>query len=384
MGCACSAPRAANAVDGAHVAIEVLPAQPERIGSSYRNSEETEEEASYRSAVSETAEIPEKAEIPELYHDASEITDLLTSSSFPHEQRLCVAMMVGYAEATQPTCFSAPSTPRPPRPSQESVPPLDLTATGDGPANRVELHLPPSPRFMRPPRAGHRRSESAPATPAMIAEMRASLSRSARWQTKQLPGAIPTPNRRATPKRAAALVLGLRKRAAGFRNSGNSSGGGEGEPPSAVEAVPAAAYNEAFLGRWEQESMETAKLEEILKAQGYNWAIRKVALGAKLNMTFSVDDDGDLLYTSKVPVQGEQRLKCINGASLDVKLLGTRMTMAVHWADGALVMSQRTVSGGKETCATITQRYDAARDRIISENESVEGFYTRTFRRVGS
>ena len=53
----------------------------------------------------------------------------------------------------------------------------------------------------------------------------------------------------------------------------------------------------------------------------------------------------------------------------------------MHWDDGALVMLQETTSGGKTTKATITQRYDAAQDRIISENDSVEGFYTRTFKR---
>ena len=30
----------------------------------------------------------------------------------------------------------------------------------------------------------------------------------------------------------------------------------------------------------------------------------------------------------------------------------------------------------------ITQRYDAVNDKIISENDSPEGFYTRTFKRV--
>ena len=32
--------------------------------------------------------------------------------------------------------------------------------------------------------------------------------------------------------------------------------------------------------------------------------------------------------------------------------------------------------------ATITQKYDAERDLIVSENDSVEGFYIRTFKRV--
>jgi hypothetical protein len=32
----------------------------------------------------------------------------------------------------------------------------------------------------------------------------------------------------------------------------------------------------------------------------YPWAIRKIACKTKLNMTFSIDADGDLLYSSKV------------------------------------------------------------------------------------
>ena len=65
-------------------------------------------------------------------------------------------------------------------------------------------------------------------------------------------------------------------------------------------------YNQAFIGKWEQESMESSKLEAILKKQGFPWVVRSIALSTKLNMTFSVDDDGDLLYSSRVPVQGEQ------------------------------------------------------------------------------
>ena len=42
-----------------------------------------------------------------------------------------------------------------------------------------------------------------------------------------------------------------------------------------------------FLGKWEQSSMEAEKLEAILKAQGYGWPIRKIALGTRLNMSTS-------------------------------------------------------------------------------------------------
>jgi len=170
----------------------------------------------------------------------------------------------------------------------------------------------------------------------------------------------------------------------------------EAEDSAAAEAAKAAAeaaqkaaeeaaakYNEAFLGKWEQESMEYDKLEAILKKQGFSWPVRKVALSTKLNMAFSVDQDGDMLYSSKVPVQGEQRLKCVDGASLEVKMLGTRMVMVAGWDGDALVMEQTTYSGSKvASTSKITQRYDAASDKMISENDSPEGFYTRTFKRV--
>jgi hypothetical protein len=125
-----------------------------------------------------------------------------------------------------------------------------------------------------------------------------------------------------------------------------------------------------------------AQLEEILKVQGYGWPVRKVALSTRLNMKFTVDKDGDLFYSSKVPFQGETKLKCVDGASFEVRLLGMTMAMSVQWDAGAIVMHQRTTSGGKTTEAFITQRYDPQLDRIISENDSVEGFYTRTFKRV--
>ena len=41
-------------------------------------------------------------------------------------------------------------------------------------------------------------------------------------------------------------------------------------------------------------------------------------------MNFVIDADGDVLYTSKVPGQGEQRLKLVDGATLEVKALGTK------------------------------------------------------------
>lgn len=47
-------------------------------------------------------------------------------------------------------------------------------------------------------------------------------------------------------------------------------------------------------------------------------------------------------------------------------------------------MVQVNTTGKKTTTATITQRYDPTRDRLICENDSIEGFYTRTFKRVGS
>ena len=40
-------------------------------------------------------------------------------------------------------------------------------------------------------------------------------------------------------------------------------------------------------------------------------------------------------YSSKVPVQGEQKLKCVDGASLELKMLGTRMVLAMHWEGDA-------------------------------------------------
>lgn len=157
------------------------------------------------------------------------------------------------------------------------------------------------------------------------------------------------------------------------------------EAPAAAQGTAASAstYNPKFLGKWLQESMEAEKLDAILKIQKYPWAIRKIACKTKLNMTFSIDADGDLLYSSKVPVQGEQRLKCIDGNSLELKLMGgVTMVMTAQWVDGALALHQETRTGQTTTTATITQRYDAKSDTIISENESIEGFYTRTFARA--
>ena len=106
-------------------------------------------------------------------------------------------------------------------------------------------------------------------------------------------------------------------------------------------------------------------------------------MGTRLNMTFAIDADGDLLYSSKVPVQGEQRLKCVDGASVEIRLLGARMLLQATWVgEGALALAQTTTSGKKTTTSTITLKYDELNDKIVSENDSAEGFYLRVFKRA--
>ncbi|KOO26851.1 hypothetical protein Ctob_010857 [Chrysochromulina tobinii] len=137
-------------------------------------------------------------------------------------------------------------------------------------------------------------------------------------------------------------------------------------------------------------SLEAEKLETILKTQGYSWPIRKLALSVRLNMTFTIDEEGDLLYTSVVPGQGKQQIKCVNGASLTVQAIGAKIVLTMQWvpAVGAvggshLVLEQVTYCNGIESSrSTITKKYDRSTDLIISENKSVEGSYVRTFKRV--
>lgn len=146
------------------------------------------------------------------------------------------------------------------------------------------------------------------------------------------------------------------------------------------------------------------------------FAIRQVALSTKLNMSFVLDADGGMHYVSKLPMVGPLRIRAVDGACLELSMLGTKMRYSVRWVGGvwahhlppqaaawseishapsthlvhatsryrtdALEMIQVNTTGKTTTTATITQRYDAARDRIVSENDSVEGFYMRTFRRV--
>ena len=137
------------------------------------------------------------------------------------------------------------------------------------------------------------------------------------------------------------------------------------------------------IGSWVQESLELDKLDAILKAQGYAWAARKAATSIKMTMTFSVDQDGDLLFTSRVPGQS-QVLKCADGSRLEAKALGVRIVTTMHWRNGDIVMQLETHKGEGVTTATITQRYDAATDKIYSHNESVEGQYVRVLKRKGS
>ena len=159
----------------------------------------------------------------------------------------------------------------------------------------------------------------------------------------------------------------------------------EDEPPSADEADSPvvggkAAWNPRYIGNWVQESIEADKLDAILKIQGYNYPTRKIVTSVKLSMTFTRDSDGDLFLVMKDPT-GSNRLKCIDGAKLVIKNMGATLINTAQWEAGNLVVNLETHKGKTVTTAKITQRYDPATDKIYSENDSIEGFYVRTFKR---
>jgi hypothetical protein len=162
----------------------------------------------------------------------------------------------------------------------------------------------------------------------------------------------------------------------------------EAQPPSPDEpsddgvAVVGgkAAWNPRYIGNWVQESIEADKLDAILKIQGYNYPTRKIVTSVKLSMTFTRDSDGDLFLVMKDPT-GSNRLKCIDGAKLVVKNMGATLINTAQWEAGNLVVNLETHKGKTVTTAKITQRYDPATDKIYSENDSIEGFYVRTFKR---
>ena len=159
----------------------------------------------------------------------------------------------------------------------------------------------------------------------------------------------------------------------------------EGEPPSADGADSPvvgrkAAWNPRYIGNWVQESIEADKLDAILKIQGYNYPTRKIVTSVKMAMTFTRDSDGDLFLVMKDPAN-THRLKCIDGANLVTKNMGVTLKITAQWEAGNLVVNLETHKGKTVTTAKITQRYDPAADKIYSENDSIEGFYVRTFKR---
>lgn len=149
---------------------------------------------------------------------------------------------------------------------------------------------------------------------------------------------------------------------------------------NSVAGSPYSYFHPKYIGSWVQESVEADKLDAILKVQGYPWTARRAVAGVKMSMRFSVDADGDLLFTSRVQTQ-TQTLKCTEGARLEAKALGVRIVTTIHWREGDIVMELETHKGGSLTRATITQKYDAASDKIFSINDSMEGSYVRVLRR---
>ena len=61
-------------------------------------------------------------------------------------------------------------------------------------------------------------------------------------------------------------------------------------------------------------------------------------------MEFLVDDDGDMVYTSKVPIQGTIRIKCLDGGGLDLSMLGTKMSYHMKWVNDGTQHSVRNNS----------------------------------------
>lgn len=136
-------------------------------------------------------------------------------------------------------------------------------------------------------------------------------------------------------------------------------------PPSGVPRRELSDRERAFLGEWEQEFIEADKLDAILRVQGYMWAARKLVTTLRMNMSFEVDEDGDLLFTSKVP-GAKTTLKCVDGARVEISMLGAHMTYDVSWADdGGIVMDLQTHRKGQPTTtARITQRLNPQDGKI--------------------
>ena len=160
----------------------------------------------------------------------------------------------------------------------------------------------------------------------------------------------------------------------------------QGRATTTTDAQAAAtAVRDALVGEWAQESVEGEKLEAILAEQGHHWAARKLMVAVRMGCAFSEDDDGALVFVSRVP-GATSAVRCVDGACMEVAMLGTRMVYVVRWVEGGQALAMELTThrkGHPPTTATITQRYDAATDRIHSHNESVEGSYVRTLRRVG-
>lgn len=53
-------------------------------------------------------------------------------------------------------------------------------------------------------------------------------------------------------------------------------------------------------------------------------------------MAFELDAAGDMYYVSKVPMAGPMRIKAVDGAGMELSVLGTKMVYTMRWAGGGI------------------------------------------------
>ena len=145
------------------------------------------------------------------------------------------------------------------------------------------------------------------------------------------------------------------------------------------------ATSRSMVGDWTQETVEKDKLQQILMIQEQPWLIRTFATNVMMYLSIRIGEHGDIVYTCKTPL-GTYSLGGNYGTRLNTKVLKI-MTMDLVMADCnkyRITLYQKNTYGKNASAATITLHYDAATDKIISNNFSAQGSYVRTFKRVGA
>jgi len=155
------------------------------------------------------------------------------------------------------------------------------------------------------------------------------------------------------------------------------------------DASLATCIDATWCGRWAQASVETEKLDDIMRAEGAPWLLRKVVHSFNRNATIKMDDQNEAMTIKVQMPLGSMTMRVAENErraeQSSFHLAGVKVSYATFWEAGADGMPPRVVQtvckqrkGADDLNSRIVYELDAsagAEARIVVSNFEKHGEY---------